>query len=155
MAERSPNSMPSDTQTESEVWYCPLDRWLTALTMGWATNATDMFRKLESYTDPLTAFAPSTAGLTPPVDTSTTWPVVIPNLPADIRDEMCHDTNDLIDEGLDIANELFADYSYRWNDGIDADDFNALTNHMSYRLRQYTKDIFDTATSNFRPKPGA
>lgn len=125
-----------------------------ARTMGYATNATDMFRKLQTYTDPLDAFMASAVGKTPPADNSATWPVVIPNLPADLRDEMCKDTNDLLHEGLDMANDQFAEYIGRWNDGIDVKDFNELTNAMSGRLRKLTKDVFTTATSNFRPKPG-
>lgn len=123
-----------------------------ARTMGYASNATDMFRKLETYKGPLDAFLPSTVALTAPADTSTTWPVVIPELPADIRDEMCKDTNELLHEGLDMANDQFAEYVERWNDGIDVKDFNMLTNHMSTRLRKLTKDVFDKVTSNFRPK---
>ena len=38
-----------------------------ARTMGYATNATDMFRKLQTYTDPLAdAFMASAVGKTPP-----------------------------------------------------------------------------------------
>jgi len=124
-----------------------------AKTMGWATNATDMFLRLNTYAGALVDFAPSTPGQIPPPDTSTTWPTVIPQLPADLRDEMCHDTNDLLNDGLDIANGLVADYSNRWKDGIDRNDVNCLVNHLSNDLNPYTKKVFDTVTGNFRPKP--
>jgi hypothetical protein len=127
-----------------------------ARTMGWATNATDMFLKLKNYdTKSLVGFQPSpTPSVTPPQDTSTTWPVVIPHLPADIRDEMCADTNELLKKGLDDANTWFGEYMAAWHDeGIDATDFHTLTDRLGCMLSRFTKDVFTTATGNFRPKP--
>ncbi|OBF16146.1 hypothetical protein [Mycobacterium sp. ACS4331] len=128
-----------------------------ARTMGYATNATDMFRKLQVYKGALKDFTASVAPVAPvpPKDTSTTWPVVVPQLPADIRDEMCRDTNRVLKDSLDDANLWFHQYMNRWHDGIDADDFDDLTNLMSALLRGRTKDAFTTATENFRPKPTA
>ena len=125
-----------------------------AKTMGFATNATDMFLKLDAYTGgPLTAFAPSVAiPPAPAPDTSTTWPALIPALPADLRDEMCGDTNHLLKEGLDLADDFVADFSHRWNNGIDVDDFNALTDRLATSFDTFVKDVFTTATANFRPK---
>ncbi len=127
-----------------------------ARTMGWATNASDMFRKLRYYKGPLEDFKASVGPLkpVPPKDTSTTWPVVIPALPPDIRDEMCADTNVVLKDAFDDANYWFTEYMKAWHsEGVDAKEFDALTNLMSGLLRGLTKDAFTKATENFRPKP--
>ena len=62
---------------------------------------------------------------------------------------------EVLKDSLDDANLWLHQYMNRWHDGIDADDFDDLTNLMSALLRGRTKDAFTTATENFRPKPTA
>lgn len=128
-----------------------------AATMGWATNASDMFHNAVNYPypDALADFVESQVDPTePPIaDTSTEWPLVIPRVPADIRDEMCSDTTDVLKHAFDRAGGLAADFATRWEDGIDVDDFHELSQHADDVLRDISSEAFDKATGNFRPAP--
>jgi hypothetical protein len=131
-----------------------------ASTMGWATNATDMFHNAVHYEGskgamPLAAFeasAPDPADQPKP-DLSMEWPVIVPRVPGDIRDEMCGDTTDLLKNRLDFAFEFTGDYAARWKDGIDLLDFQQLAQTAGDDVTDFSIKAFDKATENFRPKP--
>jgi len=131
-----------------------------ASTMGWATNATDMFHNAIHYEKsnnavPLSPFEVSTpdAAEKPKADVSTEWPVIVPRVPADIRDEMCSDTTDILKDGFDTAFEFAGDYAARWKDGIDLLDFQQLAQTAGDDVTEFSVKVFDKATENFRPKP--
>jgi hypothetical protein len=126
-----------------------------ASTMGWATNATDMFHNAVHYTGPLTPFEVSTPDPTeePKADLSTAWPVIVPRVPGDIRDEMCSDTTDILKYGLDKAHEFGGNYAAKWKDGIDLLDFQQLAQTAGNDVKDFSIKVFDKATENFRPKP--
>jgi hypothetical protein len=123
-----------------------------AESMGYATNSTDMFFAAVKYPGALKPFTPSVMKGSPKPDTSLTWPVIVPELPPDLRDEFCFDTTKLIKDRLDDAHELGCDFGARWDDGIDLDDFNYLNDKFAAKAKKAVKDAFDTATENFRPK---
>jgi hypothetical protein len=124
-----------------------------AESMGYATNSTDMFFSAVKYPGVLQPFTPSAPGGTAPTpDTSLTWPVIVPELPPDLRDEFCSDTTDLIKKRLDDAHKLGCDFGARWDDGIDLADFNYLNDEVAADAKKAVKEAFDTATENFRPK---
>jgi hypothetical protein len=120
--------------------------------MGYSTNSTDMFFAAVKYPGALKPFKPSVLKGSPPPDTSLTWPVIVPELPPDLRDEFCSDTTELIKKRLDDAHELGCDFGARWDDGIDLDDFNYLNDKLAADMKKAVKEAFDTATDNFRPK---
>lgn len=124
-----------------------------AESLGYATNATDMFRYALDYAGPpLNDFMPSQGAAPPVPDTSPTWPVLVPEFPADLRDEFCADTTRLIKGRLDDAYDFGADYAARWENGIDLDDFDHLNGRFAEMAKTAAKESFDAATENFRPK---
>jgi hypothetical protein len=123
-----------------------------AESMGYATNSTDMFFAAVKYPGALQPFHPSVLAGAPTPDTSLTWPVIVPELPPDLRDEFCSDTTNLVKDRLDDAHELGCDFGARWDDGIDLDDFKYLNDKFAADVKKAVKDAFDTATENFRPK---
>ncbi len=126
-----------------------------AESMGYATNSSDMFYNAVKYMGPVANFKPSVPKKPAVADTSLMWPVIVPELPPDLRDEFCADTTELIKKRLDFAHAFGSDYAARWDDGIDLDDFNYLNDKMAAEVKTATKEAFDTATENFRPKmPG-
>lgn len=130
-----------------------------ASTMGWATNATDMFHNAAHYSDskkgPLAAFEASKpdSAEKPKADLSTTWPVIVPHVPGDIRDEMCRDTTEILKEAFDTAYDFAGDYAAKWKDGIDLPDFEGLSQTAANDVKDFSIKVFDKATENFRPKP--
>jgi hypothetical protein len=131
-----------------------------ASTMGWATNASDMFHNAVHYKGskgalPLAAFeasAPDPAEKPEP-DLSTAWPVIVPRVPGDIRDEMCADTTDLLKNRLDFAFDFAGDYAHKWKDGIDLHDFQELAQTAGDDVKDFSIEAFDKVTDDFRPKP--
>jgi hypothetical protein len=131
-----------------------------ASSMGWATNAIDMFHNAVHYkgskgATPLAAFeasAPDPAD-NPKPDLSTAWPVIVPRVPGDVRDEMCADTTDLLKDRLDFAFDFAGDYANKWKDGIDLLDFQQLAETAGDDVKDFSIKAFDKATENFRPKP--
>lgn len=124
-----------------------------AESFGWATNASDMFHHAAKYTNPATPFSSSKPGPNPPPpDTSTTWPVIVPAIPADLRDEYCRDTTELIKRRLTFAGNFAEEFADRWQDGIDLTEFNELNDMAVSEIKTASKEAFDTATDNFRPK---
>jgi hypothetical protein len=128
-----------------------------AATLGWATNVSDMFHKAAVFDRSNgVPFTPSKPGNDPPVkDTSTTWPVIVPRLPSDIRDEMCKDSTEILKDGLDTANDFASDFAQRWEDGIDHADVKHLTERLGDDVTKYANNIFTKATENFRPEKPA
>jgi hypothetical protein len=123
-----------------------------AESLGYGTNASDMFFYANDYTGALDAYAPSLLQLPPIPDTSTTWPVIIPQMPADIRDEMCRDTTQFLKDRLDWAEEFGDEFGADWVDGIDVKEFNELADDVGTEITAATKEAFKMATDNFRPK---
>ena len=129
-----------------------------AETLGYTTNANDMFLKAvafqpEAGDPPLTPWADSQTLASAPPDTSTTWKVVVPELPPLIRDEMCHDTTEFLKDRLTQLNGIATRFGERWEDGIDVDEFDKLADEVGQEVTNAAKEGFDLATSNFRPKP--
>lgn len=123
-----------------------------AESFGWATNATDMFHYAAKYTGPATAFSNSQLGAPPKPDTSPTWPVIVPEIPADLRDEYCSDTTELIKKRLTFAGGFAEEFAERWQDGIDLTEFDELNGTVITEIGTASKEAFDTAVDNFRPK---
>ncbi|MDQ2636829.1 MAG: hypothetical protein M3Y83_08145 [Actinomycetota bacterium] len=124
-----------------------------AESFGWATNATDMFHHAAKYTGTATPFSSSKPGSNPPPpDTSTTWPVVVPVIPADLRDEYCADTTEIIKDRLTFAGGFVDAFADRWQDGIDLTEFNELNDMVVTEIKTASKEAIDKATENFRPK---
>ncbi|MGV0580077.1 hypothetical protein ABQE57_16060 [Mycolicibacterium elephantis] len=123
-----------------------------AESLGWATNATDMFLHAAKYPGSAAPFANSNLIGKPQPDTSTTWRVVVPELPPDLRDEYCADTTELIKRRLDDAGRFAEEYAVRWQDGIDLVDIDKLNEMVVTGIETASKEAFDTAVENFRPK---
>jgi len=133
----------------------------TALTklaesLGYATNASDMFLYAAAYEGKgATAFMATKPQQPATPDTSTAWEVRVPRLPASLRDEMCRDTTEFIKDRLEAANELTGDFAEDWEDGIDLDEFNEFADNVGEEVTKAAKDGFELATENFRPKAPA
>lgn len=133
----------------------------TALTklaesLGYATNATDMFLYAAAYSGKGAHAFKATKPMQPATpDTSTAWEVRVPRLPASLRDEMCRDTTEFIKDRLEAANELTGDFAEDWEDGIDLDEFNEFADNVGEEVTKAAKDGFELATENFRPKAPA
>jgi hypothetical protein len=125
-----------------------------AATLGWATNASDMFHEAAKGALGDVAFAPSVPNPAqmPPVDTSTTWPVKVPAIPDDLRDEMARDTATVAKRGLDLANAWSTDFASKWEKGIDAPDTYELIGALADDIKNFADFAFDTSTENFRPR---
>jgi hypothetical protein len=131
-----------------------------ASTMGWATNAADMFYNAVQYSAskgavPLAAFEVSKpdSAEKPKPDLSTAWPVIVPHVPGDIRDEMCRDTTEIVKDALDTAYDFAGDYAGKWKNGIDLPDFEDLSQTAADDVKEFSIKVFEKATENFRPKP--
>ncbi|MGV0715608.1 hypothetical protein ABQE93_09395 [Mycolicibacterium sp. XJ662] len=122
-----------------------------AESFGWATNATDMFYSAANYKGTTTPFSNST-GKPPKPDTSTTWPVIVPALPGDLRDEYCSDTTTFIKDRLTFAAKFVEEFDNRWQDGLDLAECNQLTDMVVAEMKTASKKAVDAATENFRPK---
>lgn len=123
-----------------------------AETLGYSSNAKDMFVKAAAYNQATQNLVNSPSGKTP-VDTSTTWPVMIPELPPSLRDEMCRDTTTFLKSRLDNANEIAKRFGDRWEDGIDLKEYDQFATEVGDEITSAAKEGFDLATGNFRPQP--
>ena len=123
-----------------------------AESMGYATNSTDMFYAAAKYANPVDPWTPSVPKKPAVADTSVTWPVIVPELPPDIRDEYCADTTGLIKKNLDAAHLFGCEFIARWEDGIDLNDANYLNDKFAAGMKTASKEAFDVMTENFRPK---
>jgi hypothetical protein len=122
-----------------------------AATLGWATNASDMFHEAAQGAPGAQAFNPSTLGVEPTPDTSTTWPVKVPKVPADLRGEMIRDSADVTNYGLDLSNDLSTKFAYRWRDGLDAPEVYELIDELGDDVKKFSRRAFEKSTENFRP----
>jgi hypothetical protein len=123
-----------------------------AATLGWATNASDMFHEAAKGALGDVPFDPSASNYLPPADTSTTWPVKVPAIPDDLRDEMARDTATVAKRGLDLANAWSTDFASKWEKGIDAPDTYELIGALADDIKNFADFAFDTSTENFRPR---
>ncbi|MGV0797875.1 hypothetical protein ABQF26_12960, partial [Mycolicibacterium elephantis] len=67
-------------------------------------------------------------------------------------DEYCADTTELIKRRLDDAGRFAEEYAVRWQDGIDLVDIDKLNEMVVTGIETASKEAFDTAVENFRPK---
>ncbi len=124
-----------------------------AETLGWAGNATDMFYYAAQYKGPSTQFAKSQILKPPPQpDTSTTWPVVVPCLPPDLRGEYASDATEWLKKRFDFANDFSQEFAERWKDGLDLAEIDELNDMITAEVKTAGKEALDTATDNFRPQ---
>ncbi|MGE2727726.1 hypothetical protein [Mycolicibacterium pulveris] len=124
-----------------------------AESFGWATNATDMFHDAAKYPGTGTPFSISKPGAKPlKPDTATTWPVIVPKLPADLRDEYCADTTQFVKNRLTFAGQFVEEFTERWKDGLDLAEIDQLNDMLIAEAKTASKQALDAATENFRPK---
>jgi hypothetical protein len=122
-----------------------------AVTLGWATNASDMFHEAaRGIPNPL-PFQPSVPGVTPAPDTSITWPVKVPRMPADLRAEMVRDGADLTTRGLNLGNQWVTAFASRWADGVNATEVDEMIDLIGDDVKTLSHETFDKVTENFRP----
>jgi hypothetical protein len=129
-----------------------------AETLGYASSARDMFLKAAAFTPkmgspPLQPWSDSHVVGDAKPDTSTTWPVKIPQLPPSIRDEMCRDTTTFLKDRLDDINGIAQRFGDRWEDGIDVPEIKQTATELGDEVTKAIDEGFELATSNFRPKP--
>jgi hypothetical protein len=122
--------------------------------LGWADNASDMFRK-GAKTPPAGATAFTNSVLVPPAaaPTSDPFPIDPPVLPADLRAEGMKDSVGEVNGTIDGIATLAKDFASRWQNGIDDKDIKDLGTEFGNLLTDRALSLFTTVASNFRPAP--